>query len=341
MKDKTRPIQLQFGKINPVSYSVYVKKEADPKVYTVGEYIFTSLNLTVNDFREHTLLPKRSNELQKITLKQGSNILELERADSDWMLKKPYAYRASSADIMSLLNKMKELRIEEFLDNQDILPPSLLSHPVIEAFFTWQKLEKPDRIMIGDVTTDKKFRYARLASDPSPVQVNAESPATFVVDPLVLIDKRILTKYSFDYNKITIDQSNKSYTFSQDQDDTWHFTESENNTDQAAVHKNVKEIIDVLAQLRAQKFYIERDNSAPDMTDQRFSVSVASGEKSENSEKVTFLSQHPQDEFFLVWAGSNMPVVGIATADSDQIIEKVQHLIEIVSLSSESDPAAD
>ena len=111
---------LLLGDETPTSGLFYAKLEGDPRVFTVGSYVKTSLDKTARDLRDLRLLTFNDEKLSRIELTAKNQTLELGKdAHGDWQILKPSPIRADGGAVEEVRRKLRDAKIDNTATEED------------------------------------------------------------------------------------------------------------------------------------------------------------------------------------------------------------------------------
>jgi Domain of unknown function (DUF4340) len=104
--------QLLLGDDTPAGGDVYAALGEDPRVFTVSSYNKTSLDKSLNDLRDKSLLTVNPDNVSRVELiKKGADI-EFDRTKDGWQMLKPSAAAADSSAVNDLVRSLTSARMD-------------------------------------------------------------------------------------------------------------------------------------------------------------------------------------------------------------------------------------
>jgi hypothetical protein len=104
--------QLLLGDDTPAGGDVYAALGEDPRVFTVSSYNKTSLDKSLNDLRDKSLLTVNPDNVSRVELiKKGADI-EFDRTKDGWQMLKPSAAAADSSAVNDLVRNLTSARMD-------------------------------------------------------------------------------------------------------------------------------------------------------------------------------------------------------------------------------------
>lgn len=176
---KTLPALL-LGDLNPNGRSVYAKRPDQPAVFLVTVIVRIRADRKPDDFRDKTLLALEPNQVTHVELIGKGQPISLSKSDTKgWEILKPITARADPAVIGQLLWKIKDTRVEAFVD----------SGPDAGRRYG---LERPDlRVELKDGGSVKRL-LLKKAADPTVGLYAMAEPG----EGVVILDATLLTDLS-------------------------------------------------------------------------------------------------------------------------------------------------
>jgi hypothetical protein len=101
-----RTDRILFGDDAPAGGVVYVQLAGNPRVYTAGSYVKSSLNKSLGDLRDKRLLPIDSSSVSTIDLQRKGSDVTFARIKKGWQIEKPQSYRTDSYQVDDLLTQL-------------------------------------------------------------------------------------------------------------------------------------------------------------------------------------------------------------------------------------------
>lgn len=111
---------LLIGDEIPTGSGNYAKLANDPRVFTVGSFVKTSIDKSPNDLRDKRLLTFDSDKLTRVELQQakGQPIEFGKNNQNEWQILKPRPLRADGSQVDTLINALKDARMDLAEDAQ-------------------------------------------------------------------------------------------------------------------------------------------------------------------------------------------------------------------------------
>ncbi len=104
--------QLLLGDDTPAGGDVYAALGADPRVFTVSSYNKTSLDKSLNDLRDKSLLTVNPDNVSRVELIKKGQDIEFDRTKDGWQMLKPSAAAADSSAVNDLVRNLTSARMD-------------------------------------------------------------------------------------------------------------------------------------------------------------------------------------------------------------------------------------
>jgi hypothetical protein len=104
--------QLLLGDDTPVGGNAYAALAADPKVFTVSNYNKSSLNKSLNDLRDKSLITISADKVSRVELLKKGEDIEFDRTKDGWQILKPKASPAESSAVNDLVRTLTDARMD-------------------------------------------------------------------------------------------------------------------------------------------------------------------------------------------------------------------------------------
>ena len=112
--------ELLIGDDTPNASGSYAKLPGDPRVFTVFSFVKTSLDKNLNDLRDKRLLAFDSDKLTRVELAAKGQPVEFSKnGQNEWEILKPRPLRADSAQVDTLIGKLKDAKMDATVSADD------------------------------------------------------------------------------------------------------------------------------------------------------------------------------------------------------------------------------
>jgi len=105
---------LKVGKTTAVSFSTYVQRADQPKIYLTGSAFHTGMDKQVKDLRDKKIVDFKEDDVTRVALRGPDGDVLLVKADGNWKIEQPAAYPADANAVRSLLSSVRNLRATDF-----------------------------------------------------------------------------------------------------------------------------------------------------------------------------------------------------------------------------------
>jgi Domain of unknown function (DUF4340) len=113
VKDQSLP-DLKVGKTTAVSFSTYVQRADQPKLYLTGSAFHAGMDKQVKDLRDKKIVDFKEDDVSRIALRGPDGDVVLAKVEGTWTIEQPAAYRADSNAVRALLSTVRNLRATDF-----------------------------------------------------------------------------------------------------------------------------------------------------------------------------------------------------------------------------------
>jgi hypothetical protein len=109
-----------IGDDTPTGSGAYAKLANDPRVFTIGSWVKSSLDKTPNDLRDKRLLRFDSEKLTRVELQAKGQTVEFgKNASNEWQVVKPRPLRADFSAVDTLITKLKDAKLDPLNTEED------------------------------------------------------------------------------------------------------------------------------------------------------------------------------------------------------------------------------
>jgi hypothetical protein len=112
-KDKTVP-ELKVGNTTAVSFSTYVQRSDQPKIYLTGSAFRTGVDKQVKDLRDKKIVEFKEDDVSRVALRGPDGEVVVAKRDGGWQLEQPAAKPADANAVRALLSTVRNLRATDF-----------------------------------------------------------------------------------------------------------------------------------------------------------------------------------------------------------------------------------
>jgi hypothetical protein len=157
---------LKVGKTTAVSFSTYVQRDDQPKIYLTGSGFHAGMDKQPKDLRDKTVIDVNEADVTAITLSGAGGGVTLAKRDGAWQIDAPAPLHADNNAVRAFLSSLRNLRATDFAND----------NPAAADLVTYG-LDNPQRqitLHAGDQDTTlqvgKEFEqglYVRAAGKPT------------------------------------------------------------------------------------------------------------------------------------------------------------------------------
>ncbi|MBI2680058.1 MAG: DUF4340 domain-containing protein [Candidatus Solibacter usitatus] len=145
--------KLFLGDDTPTGAGVYAKVEGDPRIFTVGSFVKSSLDKSSKDLRDKRLLTFNQDKITRVVLQAKGQALEFgKNTQTEWQILKPKPLRADGLQVDELVRKLKDARMDPTGTEDD-------AKKAVATFFT------SERVAIAMVTDSSGTQQLEVRRD--------------------------------------------------------------------------------------------------------------------------------------------------------------------------------
>jgi hypothetical protein len=199
-------LQLSIGRETPTASGYYARVGENPTVITISTSVKTNLDKTMYDLRDKTILAFEPAQVKQavFTVKNSetgvTQEIKLAQTNDLWKIVAPKEYNADKAKMVSLLSKVKNSSIKEFIEEN---PENLAQYGLDQPTNTLSLLIGDDNtqktLLLGNTDQTKKGVYAKYEAARNVFLVPMDLAEEF---PKKLNDLRDRTLLAFNDNGI-------------------------------------------------------------------------------------------------------------------------------------------
>jgi hypothetical protein len=104
--------QLLLGDETPAGGDVYAALAGDPRVFTIASFSKTSLNKSLNDLRDKSLLTLSSDKVSRVEVLKKPEEIEFDRTKDGWQMLKPKPSPADSSAVNDLVRTLTGAKMD-------------------------------------------------------------------------------------------------------------------------------------------------------------------------------------------------------------------------------------
>lgn len=225
--------ELLFGESNPSKTAYYVRISGDPRLFLVADTLKNSLNKTVFDLRDKTVVGMAPSDVDRIVITQKGDEIELKRESPEkWVMTKPEEMRVKNALANRDLNSLTNLSAKEIIDEPSSEgDPYGLKNPEKQIVLAGPKLEQT--LLIGAVNkegaqTSGGDVYARIKGRDTVYVIDGKNiKGLMQPDRTLLRDRSIVSFNPADVEKLDIDLDGRKWVAVRNADKKWTLEQPE------------------------------------------------------------------------------------------------------------------
>jgi len=237
--------------------SVYAKTASDRPVFLVDAEIVDKLSKQPSDLRDKTVIAFDREIVEKLELRYPGRSIVCEKKPDEkgeaWEITSPISAKADGSEIDEILQKLHELKADKFVSDK---PKNLaiygLTRPQIQAVI-FPKGSEPKMLLVGERTGGSV--YVKIASAEPVYLVDARIVDDLSKEILDLRDKQVMKFEINDVKRIELKRKDYEPIVCIRQEHDWRLVEP---TKEKAKNYEVNDILSKLADLKAEKFVVER-----------------------------------------------------------------------------------
>jgi Domain of unknown function (DUF4340) len=164
LKEQSAPLVLRLGGKNPTGSGYYTQVEGRPAVYLIDTSTKDTLDASLHDLRDKTVLAFETADVQEVQIIPGAEApVVLQRQEKDqWQMTAPTNTRADERQVQSLLRSLRDVKVQAFVAEQPAaLEPYGLHTPMLRLALTVGTDRTVKTLLLGKLDTDQKGIYAK------------------------------------------------------------------------------------------------------------------------------------------------------------------------------------
>lgn len=206
--------RLLLGDDTPTHGGAYAALAGDSRVFTIASFNKTSLDKSLNDFRDKRFLTIESSKVNRLELVAKSTALEFDHDKDHWQILKPKPSRADSDAIDTFLRNLADAKIDP---NQA---------PENKSF---QKAETVGTVKVTSDTATQELNVRKIGNDfyatssvqPAPYKISNDVGQEFTKPVDDFRNKKLFDFGFIDPAKIEFKDGTKSYFLTKGGDEWW------------------------------------------------------------------------------------------------------------------------
>jgi len=210
--------KLLMGDDTPAGGAVYAMLAGDPRIFTISSYSKTSLDRSLNDWRDKRLLTTNPDKISRIELIRQNQTIEFGRNKEEWQILKPKPLRADSTQVSELLRKLTDARmdINGTTDEKETASAFARATPVATV-----KVTDESGIQDLEIRKNKDIDYAKSSVVEGAYKVNPDLGHALDKSLDDFRNKKLFDFGFSDPNKIELHSGTKAYFLTRSGEDWW------------------------------------------------------------------------------------------------------------------------
>jgi len=208
--------ELQIGDDTPTSGASYAMLAGDPRIFTIPNYVKSSLDKSVNDLRDKRLVTLNPDKISRVELIRAGQVIEFGRDKDEWQILRPKPLRADGAQVGDLIRKLTEAKMDTSGSDKDAASGFAHGAPIATAKLTGQSGTHELQ-----VRKNKDAYYAKSNAMEGEFKVDADLGQALCKN---LNDFRNKKVFDFGYaepDKVDLRIGEKTYALSRKGEDWW------------------------------------------------------------------------------------------------------------------------
>jgi len=199
-----------FGKQTPTSGKYYAAIAGGSDVITVFSAMYTSADKNLFDWRDKSILTFDADKVQRMEVDCGTISVTLQRRGEDnWVITKPISALADATKIRDFLNKVKNARIKQFIDEK---PATLAAYGLVQSatklvFWNGDPVNEStwaaSALLFGSTSVAEQW-YAKRESQPNVFAVDPKDFNTIPTNVDALRSKKIASLRSWELTQFSV-----------------------------------------------------------------------------------------------------------------------------------------
>jgi hypothetical protein len=249
---------LLIGAKTPVGSSVYARRETKNDVVLTNASLVSSLQRTVNDFRDKRILEFSDDAVKQLIFSGAGKEWVLEKKGADWFVQGPKAYRADPAEVGAMLSAVRFMSAQDFIQGDAADRKRYgLDPPRLRLTLSFGDGRRD--IHFGGSKQQSGEVYLALDSAPTVYTVRSEVVKLLDKDPLALRDKTLLRFSMDEVGRLRIERPGDSLALVRSENNNWRIEAAKKDS---IAEESVTRYLRALSDLRATRFV---DDDAKDL----------------------------------------------------------------------------
>lgn len=227
VKDRDDSVTLYFGESNPAKTSYYMRKKGDDRLLLVADTLKNSLNKSVLQLREKTVLTVAPSQVERVVVAKDGKEIELKREGPEaWIMVKPESFKVKAAEVNRNLVGLTNLQAKDIIDEpRKEGDPYGLDNSDYKILL--DSKDRKQTLLIGKALEEKgpaaskPDRYARIDGQDMVYVIGSQELESFKTDPSELRDKSVLSFKPDEIEKAEVQFDGKTWVVQKSGENKW------------------------------------------------------------------------------------------------------------------------
>ncbi len=214
--------KLLIGDDTPTGSASYAMLAGDPRVFTVGTYVKTSVDKNLSDLRDKRLLTVDADKISRIEILRKNQDIEFGRNKDEWQILKPKPLRAGSDQVSELLRKLTDAKMDlSISDSKNVISAFAHATPLATAKLTDQSGKQELQVRRSQADKNSSVYYAKSSAVEGAYKISADLGQVLDQSLDAFRDKKLLHFGFAEPNKIELHAGSKACFLVRSGDDWW------------------------------------------------------------------------------------------------------------------------
>ena len=179
LKDGKKPIELLFGNDTAIEGKTYARSEGTDQVIVTSVELKKLLQTDTNSWRDHRVVALPAPSVTRLTIKNASCEIELQRDGTHCMVAKPLAARGDDAKINDFVSQLTNLTITKFVadDKADAAAYGLSEPRAVVTLYTADNAKGTEMMIGGSPAAPVPAASPSPGASPDAAPTPAPTPA--------------------------------------------------------------------------------------------------------------------------------------------------------------------
>jgi hypothetical protein len=225
--------RLDLGSKDPLGSFAYAKIDGSQNVSLITGSVLTNSDKPLNDLRDRSVLGATQYELSSVKLTNESGSYELEKRDSDWVIKSPVEGMAEESEVTSLLTDITSARAAE-IAAETIDDPAKYGLDRPKLTFTARLTGGGERTVSLGSKVDDKYYYAKTSDTPPLYKVDLSLHRAMNTKLAALRSKSLVKINREDLTRVQVKNPNLTIVAEKNNEGKWLVKEPADKKDKEA-----------------------------------------------------------------------------------------------------------